>query len=373
MFKTTAVLKTILLYTIMLAYMACNGQQKSHSIPVTKPTTIQLGDTVKQLSQKMWYVIQAKNNVYWFGSNGDGIFRYDGKTILQFTTKHGLSNDTIRQIKEDHLGNIYFSTMQGINQFDGKKINYLKPIKSKEWKLEPNDMWFSILGKRDEHGPYRYDGKQLYNLEFPKHFLHDEMHERGINPFFSPYEVYSIYKDRKGAMWFGTSVFGACRYDGESIQWMYEHDLTIVPDGGSFGIRSIFEDKEGQFWFCNTAHLYRFDFEQSKLQGKLQYEKTDLIKESPLFDKEKSIYYSHIVEDNNGDIWLTTWAQGVFKYRPSPDKSIKPILTKYDVKKGNEIVNLVSMYKDNQGKLWLGTMDNGVYYFNGNSFVPFNP
>ena len=46
-------------------------------------------------------------------------------------------------------------------------------------------------------------------------------------------------------MWFGTSVFGACRFDGKSIKWMYENNLTIGLNGGTFGIRSIFEDKKG--------------------------------------------------------------------------------------------------------------------------------
>ena len=40
-----------------------------------------------------------------------------------------------------------------------------------EGKLEKSDLWFHILGKRGEHGPYRYDGKILYQLEFPKHYL----------------------------------------------------------------------------------------------------------------------------------------------------------------------------------------------------------
>jgi hypothetical protein len=105
---------------------------------------------------------------------------------------------------------------------------------------------------------------KLYNLEFPKHYLHDEIYPRVVNSFFSPYEVYSIYKDRKGAIWFGTSVFGACRFDGKTVKWMYEDDLTYVPNGGTFGIRSIFEDKEGSFWFCNTWHKYIFDLRRQQ-------------------------------------------------------------------------------------------------------------
>ena len=359
-------LNTILLLGILTAFASCNAQTSSNPINHALISGIEIGDTVKELGDSLWYVYQDKKNNYWFGSNGEGIFRYDGKTILNFTTKDGLSDDSIRQILEDKSGNMYFSTMSGINKFDGKEFTTLQPIRSKEWKLETNDLWFYMLGKKDEHGPYRYDGKNLYNLGFPKHYLHDEFYKRGINPFFSPYEVYTIYKDRKGAIWFGTSVFGACRFDGQSIKWMYEEDLTIVPNGGSFGIRSIFEDKEGSFWFCNTWHRYIIDMEKTTESDRLVYQKINGIGNADIFGGDEYIYYSHIIEDNQGDIWLTTWDQGVFRY---DGKSI----THYPVKKGPTDVNLVSMYKDNQGDLWLGTPENGVYRFNGNTFEEFRP
>lgn len=68
----------------------------------------------------------------------------------------------------------------GIRRFDGNTFTTLRPVKSKDWKSETNDMWFSMLGKKGEHSPYRYDGENLSNLEFPKHFIHDEILEQGI-------------------------------------------------------------------------------------------------------------------------------------------------------------------------------------------------
>ncbi len=352
-YKRKMKLKILTLITILLcgAMTAC---------------TASIGDPVKELGNHLWYVYQDINNNYWFGSNGEGVFRYDGKTILNFTTKDGLCSDSIRQILGDESGNIFFSTLGGINKFDGKNITTLQPIESDNWKSEAGDLWFFMLGKRDEHGPYRYDGKNLYHLEFPKHYLHDEIYERGINPFFSPYEVYTIYKDRKGAIWFGTSVFGACRFDGKSIKWMYERDLTIVPNGGSFGIRSIFEDQEGSFWLCNTKQRYIVNMEETGKSDRLKYQKINGIGNAEVFGGDEYIYYSHIIEDLNGDIWLTTWDQGVYKY---DGKNI----THYSVKDALNDVNLVSMYKDKLGNLWLGTPENGTYKFNGKTFERFRP
>lgn len=359
-------LSTFLLIGVLTTFTSCKGQNSSTSENASIQSTIHLGDTVLRLGDKLWCVFQDKKSNYWFGSNGEGVFHYDGKVIINITTKHGLSNDTIRQIQEDEMGNIYFSTFSGINMFDGTKIATLQAIKSTDWKLEKNDLWFSILGKKDEHGPYRYDGKNLYQLEFPKHYLHDEIIARGVNPFFSPYEVYCIYEDRKGNMWFGTSVFGACRFDGESVKWMYETDLTIAQNGGTFGIRSIFEDREGNFWFCNTLHRYLFNEEKTSKSDRLEYQKTVGIGNAEIFGGDEYIYYSYILEDMNGDIWLTTWDQGVFKYDGKK-------ISQYEVKDGAVDVNLVSMYKDHDGILWLGTPENGTFKFNGTSFERFNP
>jgi ligand-binding sensor domain-containing protein len=360
-------IQTLLFLIILTLLTSCKGQTKNNTSNAHGVNEqLALGDTVKKTANHLWYVFQDKRNNYWFGSNGEGVYRYDGKTTVNFTTKHGLCNDSIRQIQEDKFGNIFFSTLSGISKFDGEQFTTLQPVKSKDWRLEPNDLWFSILGKRGENGPYRFDGKTLFQLEFPKHYLHDEIYAKGINPFFSPYEVYCIYKDRKAAMWFGTSVFGACRFDGQSIKWMYEEDLTIVPSGGTFGIRSIFEDKQGGFWFCNTRHRYVFDFFKTTKSDRLQYKKANGIGNAKVFDGDEYVYYSYIVEDNNGSIWLTTWDKGVYKY---DRKSV----TNYPVKDGLKEVNLVSMYKDNQGDLWLGTPGNGVFKFNGSRFERFEP
>jgi ligand-binding sensor domain-containing protein len=352
-------------FTILLS--ACNSQSKNIKPETVLPDkTMLIGDTVKQLSEHIWYVFQDSKKNYWFGSDDQGVFRYDGKTMINFNTKHGLANTRIRQIQEDKFGNIFFSTLGGINKFDGQIISTLQAIESKDWKLEENDLWFSMLGKQGENGTYRYDGKNLYHLAFPKHYLHDEIIGAGINPFFSPYEVYSIYKDRKGNMWFGTSVLGACCFDGQSVKWMYERDLTIATNGGTFGIRSIFEDKQGLFWICNTRHQYAFDFEKTSKSDRLQYKKTSGIGNKQLFNGDECIYYSHVVEDVEGNIWFTTWDSGVFKY---DGKTI----TNYKVKDNNKEVNLISMYKDRQGTLWLGTPENGAFRLIGNSFEKFTP
>ena len=56
-------------------------------------------------------VYQDTKNNYWFGSWETGVYKYDGKTLINYTTKHGLYTNRVDDIKEDKSGNIYFAVM----------------------------------------------------------------------------------------------------------------------------------------------------------------------------------------------------------------------------------------------------------------------
>lgn len=360
-------LYTLLFLYILTVFSSCNGQnQKAVNIKSDQTNKTFTGDTVSELDKTIFVVFQAKDKNYWFGSDGHGVFRYDGKTILHFSSKHGLCNDRIREIKEDKSGNIFFTTLDGISKFDGQKFTTLTAIESNEWKLEPDDLWFK--GKPNENAVYRFDGKSLYHLAFPKHYMEDEFYARQGKVAYSPYEVYTIYNDSKGNVWFGTSNFGICRYDGKSLSWMYEKHLTEIEGGGSFCIRSIIEDKEGKFWFCNTSYRYNILPASSTEQGKtlINYKREKGIDSLKAPNGNEMIYYMSIAEDNKRDLWMATYNLGVWRY---DGKNI----THYSVKDGSDDITLFSIYKDNNGELWLGTHEAGAYKFNGKTFEKFKP
>lgn len=361
-------LNLFLLFCILTILASCNGQNATKSVN-DNPKVI-IGDTISKLSNNIWMVFQATNGDYWFGSDTTGIYRYDGKTIINFSTKHGLNSNRARGFQEDKQGNIFITTIEGINKFDGYKFTSLNVIKSKSpddnWRLQNEDLWFCILGKNGEKGPYRYDGKNLYQLEFPKHYMADAYFERFPNNSWSPYDVYYIYKDSKGTMWFGTSNFGVCRYDGKSLSWLYEDHLTNTPKGGSFGIRSILEDAKGKYWFCNTRFRYNIAAGSIIDKGKvlINYEREKGIDGLKSEDGKDYIYFMSAIKDDEGNIWMATYNQGVWRYDGKE-------ATHYPVKEGSKDITLFSIYKDKKGELWLGSHETSLYKFNGTSFVKF--
>lgn len=57
-------------------------------------------------------IMDANGNL-WFGTNGGGISKYDGKSFTSFTKAQGLANNLVRSITEDKSGNLWFGTEGG--------------------------------------------------------------------------------------------------------------------------------------------------------------------------------------------------------------------------------------------------------------------
>jgi ligand-binding sensor domain-containing protein len=345
----------ILFFSILSILTSCNGQtsdSKNHSV-LLKEINVK-GDTVKELGSSIMVLYHDKKNTYWFGSWETGVYRYDGKTLINYTTKHGLHNNRVDDIKEDKSGNIYFTGMNPnstITKFDGQSFTQITATPSNEWKLEANDLW--LLNAYQSERVYRFDGNTFYELTLPKP-------PKLTNPF----EVYSIYKDKKGNIWFGTNPVGVCRYDGKSFEWITEEDVTEFRNEGANGVRSITEDKNGDFWF-NTENRYSV-YDSTTLKSNKFYTRHQSIGSLDGKNTSGLKEYLSIAKDNHQNLWFVTYRSGVWKY-----DGVK--VTHYPVQIDSKDISLFSIYKDNNGDLWLGTHENGAYKFNGKTFDKFKP
>ena len=67
-------------------------------------------------------------------------------------------------------------------------------------------------------------------------------------------EVWDLYQDSTGNIWFPVERAGLYQYDGESFTNFYkEHGLA------SPSIQCTYEDKDGRVWAGGYLGLYRFD------------------------------------------------------------------------------------------------------------------
>lgn len=357
--KTLKAIKTVLLLSILFSFFSCRGQENKETRQNQK-NSLGIGQTVSELDDKIWAVYQDKKGNYWFGSNGNGVYLLEGKNLRQITTEDGLIDNTIRGIQEDKSGNIFIETPQGISKFNGSSFSTLEPIISSnnEWKLDPDDLWFNCNG--DLNDVYRYDGKNLYQLELPRKDL-QKAFGIAIPMLPNPYSVYGIDKDKNGNIWFGTIMAGAFRFDGNSFLWVGENELTRLEDGRVPGVRSILEDKNGYFWLSNFISKYKIVSEDS-----IKYEKLEGINTSNDLLKESIPYFNSGLTDEKGDLWMTTYSGGVWKYDGET-------LSNFPIKDSEADVLLISIYQDNNGIIWLGTDNAGAYKYNGKAFEKFEP
>lgn len=341
---------------VIILFASCNGQttvQKNTSASSNEIGVV--GDTVAELGNSIMVVYQDMKKNYWFGSWQTGLYRFDGNTIINFTTEHGLPSNRIDEIKEDVKGNVYFgssSPASSVVKFDGRRFTTLSPSLVKDWNLSSGDLWFRHAYQNEK--VYRYNGQALYELSIPK--------PPGYNDRF---EIYSIYTDTKGHVWFGTNPLGVCRYDGKNFDWIVEKDVAEIfndPNEGANGVRSMLQDERGDFWFNSE---YRYRIEDTLVGGRSMFYKR--YKSIGTLDGKQDSnldeYLSSVV-DNNQDLWFVTYRDGVWKY--DGDK-----VTHYPVQVDSKNINLFSIYKDNKGVLWLGTHENGAYFFDGVAFQKF--
>lgn len=345
---------TIILLSISL--IACKGLPSTNS-QQREQSSHAPADSSSDLNHVASIVFQDSKGNFWFSSKG--AVKFDGATYTRFTTKDGLQSNRIHTIKEDHLGNIYFDTGEGISKYDGSIITQLKVVdnSSKAMQLHSTDLWFA--GDWNMNGVYRCDGEYLYPLRLSNHPFEKEFLTSNPNPSYSPYSVYTTYIDENGHLWMGGAIFGACRFDGKSFFWISEREMTEMDPGPAMGIRAIDQDAQGNFYFgSNVNSKYRM----IENDGKVSYQKLKGVDTS----EDPAIMSACIsmVIDQNDHIWMAHYKAGVWKYDGEK-------FTHFPILHEGEEAELFSTFLDNKETVWLGTHNAGAFYWNGETFQQF--
>ena len=357
--RQISVVSKVILLLLMLHISACAAKVKDNSPQVQAqqetpvvPLIQRQGTTFLQIhtnlngmvSEFVRTMFQDKQGNYWFGTNGNGIIRYDGQTLEMMVIEGIHPNIRVMEIVEDKAGHVWFGTSDGLLQYDGKKFTlYAKeeglPGGDMEiWSLaidQSGRMWVGSMG-----GLSHFDGKRFTPFPLPETKVENRQY------MLSDKLVFKILEDREGAMWFATDGNGIFKYkQGEFMHLSTQNGLT---DNNT---SEIFEDKQGNIWIGTFyGGVSRFD-------GKTF---TNFTKDGTIEGEEAY----NFCEDRQGNMWFSAEGQGVYRYDGNR-------FTHFTTENGLTTDVVQSIFEDQKGQLWFGTWQ-GICIYDGQNFVDAN-
>lgn len=350
------ILNVCFIFHLLLFISSCNGQnQLKQNNPPTEKNKLEASSktTSYEKHDKVTCSILDKAGNLWFGTSNEGVYRYDGKSFVNFTEHDGLSSNYINCIVEDTEGMLWFGSNDGLSKYDGKSFTEV-PVPWDDEKNIGTDWWNSnivqcMLQDRNGdlwlgtggHGVYRYDGKNFTNFSF----TNDMPQSDGLHHNY----IQSMIEDNAGNIWFTSMTHGGIsRYDGEKFTHFSSKD-GLLDDM----VHSSFQDKSGKLWFgsIQTKHKGLYYLEGDSFSG--------YGKEDGLCDN----FVTGFFEDKHGKFWIRTGSTlCIFD-----GKNFSPFLTE----EGKELKGISFIIEDKKQNIWLGGQYGHIWKYDGKTLSDF--
>lgn len=256
----------------------------------------------------------------------------------QISTFNNLPTDEVQQVFQDKDGLMWFATRSGLCQFDGYKVTTYKSNLYTPLLLTNNNIY--CVEDDAEHNIWlgTPDGVNVLN----KKNLTIKKYKVPALPSNS---VSVILHTSDNSLWVGTD-WGLCLYNPETDSFtVFEGELTnhVL---GYVSVKSLYEDRDGDIWIGTWSDgLYRYAPKQKMFYA------------YPKFNANNSAHT--IYQDTHGRMWIGTWRGGLFRLDHAKNME-KATFINFSHKKGDkeslsdDIV--YSIAEDlNSNTLWVGT------------------
>ncbi len=337
---------------LYLLLLCCNAQAQYPTFKNYSVDNYQVDNGLP--SSFVYYVFQDSKGFIWF-STETGVSRYDGYSFVSYTTDDGLTDNEVFTIHEDTKGRIWFlGNSHELCYFkDGKIYNTLNDHALQGTII--NSFFKSFL--EDSRGNIWLGSTNFETLK-----VDTQMNIHRIDSVFSsflwespdgkvwavaPEDYYDVSSDQqlKGVKGSGGAVYGVNL--GDSIllskgQWVFSFDgkkerLLISKndiDLLQYGVIYLYKDLEANIWLGTDQGVVVCD-------EHLNYKATYL----------KGKVVSSVLQDREGNFWITTLGDGVF-FIPSLQ------IRSYTVESGLSDNEIFSVNVDSQDRIWVGHSHN---------------
>jgi ligand-binding sensor domain-containing protein len=283
-------------------------------------------------SSTVYDIIQDKDGFMWFAT-ANGISKFDGNHFTTFRTKDGLNSNSIISLLEGKKGELYIGNFEkGINLFkNGKIANYITEIDGKSLVIS-----YLILesSKKNEQKIIAYNGWGDINLI--NETASGKLKTKVVNDL-SVY-INKLEKLANGDL-LALTATGLYDFKAESLSKL---NIKGLPETSVFCLAN---GNDGSFFIGTKGTIYR-------------------IKNDTIIDTFRTNFVGDndviaILSDKNNNIWFSTRNSGFYMIPGGSDKIID-IGSKLDLQ--NTLVN--KYFEDNEGNIWVSTFGKGVFCIN---------
>lgn len=346
-----------------------------------------LFNTDNQLSSNLaTQVFQDKSGFFWIATR-NGLNTYDGYhiTVIKKDMSNflGLNSNYINSIAQDEKEHILLGTNNSLLEFTGSEFlkipmldskggelaTYIKqvyPLKNKDVAVATSGYGI-MLKKQDEQKCHAMKG-EVEKLKYILKLLEDKrgrlwiITEDGklyrketngrVTSHFAGTEGVGAQDIRQDAL---GNIYLASKNQGVYLLRAGSNVFTRISSIGNLPIDNIYISRNNKLYIgCDGLGIYVYD------------PQTGFLQDNPLFSRLVNLAKSKItsiIEDNQGNIWVSMLQKGVFMQR-----NIQNDFNYMGFRLGNLNVigeNCVTSLSINQGnQVWVGTDKDGLYLFN---------
>lgn len=346
-------------------------------------------------------ILKDSQGFMWFGT-WNGLCRYDGYKIELFNNEsgniHSLKNNFIYALREDHVGNIWIGTKEGLYVYlydrgEFKFVDLLvensEPLEGTVnviSKIKDNSFWIGTengamhlrikddLGKLEKlryyplgkasntlsgklvkaiaetnNGLWIGTDEGINILDAKNNDFKKLAYSENNNNSLSFNMVHCIYQDRQSRIWVGTEN-GLNRYNAGTDNFTrYFHQPDQPSTLPHNTVTDIVEDQNGRIFIATLGGLGEY-----KGDNNFRYFKSELKNEHSL----NSDFINCLLPDNEGNLWIGTERGGVNIYN-----SHQNVLEYFEYDKGSKNSlshnTINSIFEDNK-YIWIGTAGGGL-------------
>ncbi|HXI01129.1 MAG TPA: two-component regulator propeller domain-containing protein [Sphingobacteriaceae bacterium] len=325
------------------------------------PASLEKNPTLRK--SKVRIIRQDKNGHYWFGTETEGLFRFDPKTAASVNYKHdpvsanSLPISIIRDLSIVSEQEIWIGTREGLsilnpitNQFQNYTYNRYDPKALSHNSIrsimrdKSGNMWLGTFAGglniyQSSNSNFSYIGEQLADRPGLNHPV-----------------VSSILKADNGALWVGTEGGGLNYIDRRAAVYK----TYVINSKQQNIVKSLAKDKTGHLWIGTYDGLVNLDTRSGKFKN---------YKIGGNGDKPgNNQIYALAVADSG--VWIGTDGQGlVFRSKEGTETAFLHNSRNKNSISGNNIIALLT--DDGSQNLWIGTETGLNYYDKKKGFTPF--